>query len=162
MKIYQKRWSQLVPGDLHQVWDFFSRPENLERITPNDMQFDIITDVSGVEMYAGLLIEYKVSPFPGFRTQWVTEITAVKKEKYFIDEQRFGPFSFWHHQHHFAEVDEGVLMTDILHYGIPFGPIGWLANKISVSNRIERIFEHRKSVIPQYFPKRQVASLADA
>ena len=155
MKIYEKRWSQMVHGELEEVWKFFSRPENLEKITPDDMKFEIVTNVREIEMYPGILIRYKVSPFPRFKIEWTTEITAVKDCTYFIDEQRFGPFKLWHHQHHFESVEGGVLMQDILHYAIPFGILGRLMNKWSISRRIERIFEYRKSVIADFFPDRR-------
>ena len=150
--MYYREWQQLIPAPMEEVWAFFSRPENLQKITPPDMDFEIRTELAGVNMYPGILIHYQVSPFPGFKTQWVTEITAVDPHRYFIDEQRFGPFRLWHHQHHFEEVDEGVLMSDKLHYVLPLGPLGQLVNAISVGPRIERIFKYRESVIPNIFP----------
>lgn len=149
--MYVKEWKQVVPADLNEVWEFFSRPENLNRITPRDMDFEIVTKLEGLQMYPGMLVRYIVSPLPFMKSNWVTEITAMENHKYFIDEQRFGPFTFWHHQHHFEPVDDGVLMTDILHYAVPFGPIGRIANGIMVNKRIDDIFTHRQTVIDDLF-----------
>lgn len=154
MKIYEKRWTTWLPVTLDEAWAFFSRPENLDRITPEDMSFEILSDVAGVEMYAGMIVCYKVRPIFNIPMNWVTEITHVADRKYFIDEQRFGPYALWHHQHHFEEKDGGVLMTDILHYAIPFGPIGRLANAILVDKRVEEIFSYREQVIDQIFKKK--------
>lgn len=151
MKVIHKRWEQFVPAPLPQVWQFFSRPENLNRTTPADMDFKILTDVTEVEMYAGMMVQYRVTPIAGIPLHWVTEITQVVPMRYFVDEQRFGPYALWHHQHHFAEVAGGVLMTDILHYKVPLGPLGTLANALFVARRIDEIFAYRKNVVEQLF-----------
>lgn len=151
MQVKRKEWKQFIPRPLDEVWHFFSRPENLNAITPDDMQFEILTDLEGVEMYQGMLIKYKVSPIPGIKMNWVTEITHVRDRQYFIDEQRFGPYALWHHQHHFEEMDGGVMMTDILHYKVPFGPIGNIADAIFVNNKIEQIFKYRVQAVERIF-----------
>ncbi len=109
MKIYKKEWTTVINAPLSEIWEFFSRPENLNKLTDQEMEFKIITDVSGVEMYPGMFVEYKVSPFPGISMRWVTEITEIQKGRYFIDEQRIGPYKIWHHEHHFEETEEGVI-----------------------------------------------------
>lgn len=152
MKIYEKKWEQWVPATLEEAWAFFSRPENLNRITPEDMDFEILSDISGMQMYPGMIVRYKVRPVFNIPMNWVTEITHVQDRKYFIDEQRFGPYALWHHQHHFQEKDGGVLMTDILHYAIPFGPLGKIANALLVDKRVEEIFRYREKVISDIFP----------
>lgn len=152
MKIYEKKWEQWVPASLDEAWAFFSRPENLNRITPEDMDFEILSDISGMQMYPGMIVRYKVRPVFNIPMNWVTEITHVQDRKYFIDEQRFGPYALWHHQHHFQEKDGGVLMTDILHYAIPFGPLGKIANALLVDKRVEEIFRYREKVISDIFP----------
>ena len=151
MQVKRKEWTQFIPLPLEEVWQFFSRPENLNAITPDDMQFEILSDIEGVEMYQGMLIQYKVSPIPGIKMNWVTEITTVKDKQYFIDEQRFGPYALWHHQHHFEPKDGGVLMRDILHYKVPFGPIGNIADAIFVNNKIEEIFNYRVKAVERIF-----------
>ncbi|HMN91446.1 MAG TPA: SRPBCC family protein [Saprospiraceae bacterium] len=151
MKVTQKVWKQFVPRPLDEVWHFFSRPENLDNITPKDMSFEILSDIKDVPMYEGMIVRYRVSPFLGIKMNWVTEITHVRDRQYFIDEQRFGPYAFWHHQHHFEEQDGGVLMTDILNYKIPYGFIGTVADTFFVNDRIEQIFRYRKQVVEEIF-----------
>lgn len=152
MQVKEKRWQQFVPRKIEEIWDFFSRPENLNDLTPEDMSFEILTDVSGIKMYPGMLIRYNISPFAGIHMNWITEITHIEEGRYFIDEQRFGPYAFWHHQHHFESKDGGVLMTDILHYKVPYGPIGDLANLILVEPKIEGIFKFRFAAVEKMFP----------
>lgn len=151
MKVKRKEWVQVIPRDLEEVWHFFSRPENLNDMTPEDMDFQIMTDIQGVEMYEGMIIQYKVSPMLGIKLNWVTEITHVRDRQYFIDEQRFGPYALWHHQHHFELVDGGVKMTDILNYKVPYGFIGDIANAIFVENRINEIFKYRIKAVEKIF-----------
>jgi len=125
MKSYHINFKQNLPISLAEAWDFFSSPLNLSKITPQDMTFKVTSDLNeNTKMYPGMIITYKVSPLFGINLNWMTEITQVMPEKYFIDEQRFGPFKFWHHQHHFKSIPGGVEMTDILTYGLPFGIIG--------------------------------------
>jgi ligand-binding SRPBCC domain-containing protein len=142
---------QFVPASLDVVWDFFSSPANLSKITPPEMGF-IITSPEQPDMYAGMFITYKVSPALGIKLDWVTEITEINYRKFFIDEQRKGPYNIWHHEHHFREVDGGVEMHDILYYAVPFGIIGKLANLIFVKNKVEQIFAFREERIKELFP----------
>lgn len=154
MKSYQVKFSQKLPISLPEAWDFFSSPANLAKITPKEMEF-IVTSEPPIDgkMYPGLIITYKVSPLFGIKLNWMTEITQVVDEKYFIDEQRFGPFKFWHHQHHFKTIDGGVEMTDILTYGLPFGPIGQLAHAIMIKKQVEEIFTFREIKVNELFGK---------
>lgn len=151
MKVKHKQWEQFIPRTMDEVWRFFSRPENLNAITPDDMSFEIRSDIEGIPMYEGMIVQYKISPFLGIKMDWVTEIKHIKKHAFFIDEQRFGPYAFWHHQHHFTEKDGGVLMTDILHYKIPYGPIGNLADMLFVDRQIEQIFTYRVKAVERIF-----------
>ena len=102
-------------------------------------------------MYESMIITYKISPLLGIRLNWMTEITHVKEGEYFVDEQRFGPYALWHHEHHFKAIKGGVLMNDILHYAIPFGPIGRLTNAVYVGKQIEKIFTYRENAIKELF-----------
>ncbi len=154
MKTYRLEFTQKLPVDLDTAWDFFSSPMNLAEITPQDMTFDVTSpNMVNTKMYPGLIITYKVSPLLGIKLNWVTEITHVMDKEYFIDEQRFGPFAFWHHQHHFEKVEGGVLMHDILHYSIGWGPIGLMANAIIVNNKINEIFKFRSQKVEELFGK---------
>ena len=152
MKSYHLTFKQNFPISLAALWDFFSSPLNLEQITPNDMTFEVTSELtSSMKMYPGMIITYKLSPFGGIKLNWVTEITQVVPEKYFIDEQRFGPYKFWHHQHHFKAIDGGVEMTDILTYGLPFGFIGEIAHEVYVGKKLKEIFEFRRRKVAELF-----------
>lgn len=141
-----------VPRPLDETWDFFSRPENLEKLTPKDVKFEFLTPLAGVTMYPGIAIQYRVTPFPGFTTDWLTEITQIKDKEYFVDDQRVGPFALWHHQHHFRAVGpEATEMTDVLHYQAPLGPLGTLADWLFVRRQVKEIFRHRAEAVREYF-----------
>jgi ligand-binding SRPBCC domain-containing protein len=142
---------QFVPSDIDTVWSFFSSPANLSRITPPEMGF-LITSPPQEGMYPGMFITYKVSPALGINLNWVTEITQVNEKVFFIDEQRQGPYTIWHHEHHFKEVSGGVEMHDILYYTVPFGFLGSLADAIFVRNKVKQIFEYREKKILELFP----------
>jgi ligand-binding SRPBCC domain-containing protein len=142
---------QKIPVSLEKAWDFFSNPANLQAITPANMGFKVISKHHGDTMYAGQIIEYTVKPMLGIPLYWMTEITQVKDKQYFIDEQRFGPYSLWHHQHHFKAIEGGVEMTDIVHYKNPLGFMGRLANSIFVKNKLDTIFNYRYQKVEELF-----------
>ncbi len=152
-KVYSIKTVQTIPVDIDAAWNFFSRPANLKDITPADLGFNIISKHHGEEMYAGQIIEYKVSPILGIPLYWMTEITHVEDKKYFVDEQRYGPYSMWHHQHHFKAVDGGVEMTDIVHYKLPLWFLGDIANTIMVKAQLRKIFSFRFDVVEKKFGK---------
>ncbi len=152
MKIFSKKYKTVLPISLEEAWDFFSSPKNLATITPEHMGFIITSDFTNEKMYPGMLITYKVSPLLGIKMDWCTEITHVEEHKYFVDEQRFGPYAMWHHQHHFKVIDKGVEMTDIIDYAVPFGLVGRWMNSILISNEIEKIFSYRERKIKEIFP----------
>ena len=118
------------------------------------MKFVVTSDYTAdTKMYAGMIITYVLSPLLGIKMNWMTEITHVDDKKYFVDEQRFGAYALWHHQHHFKEIDGGVQMTDLLHYAIPYGAIGTLANTFFVKGKVEQIFDYRTKAIEELFGK---------
>ncbi len=152
MSLYKLERVQIINSDIKTVWDFFSRPENLNDITPPDMNFEILTKDLPNEIYPGLIIEYKVSPFKGIKSRWVTEIKHVIPEKLFVDEQLFGPYKFWHHLHLFEEIEPGkIKMTDRVYYKLPFYVIGTLAHSIVIRKRLEEIFDYRFVIIEKIF-----------
>lgn len=151
MKIYTKKYKTIIPISLDEAWDFFSSPKNLAKITPPHMGFDITSDFNEEKMYPGMLITYKVSPLFGVKMNWCTEITHVLEKQYFVDEQRFGPYAMWHHQHHFKQIDGGIEMTDIIDYAVPFSILGRAMNAILISNEIEKIFSFREKKIRELF-----------
>ncbi len=150
MKIYKQETVQYVNAPLAECWTFFSNPKNLQKITPKEMGFQI-TDFDDKSMYPGQIIQYKVTPLLGVSLTWMTEITQVKDNSYFIDEQRFGPYSFWHHKHFFEATPTGTKMTDVVHYGLPLGFLGRIVNSLVVENKLKSIFEHRRVVIDKMF-----------
>lgn len=151
MKIYRLERTTHLRTDLETAWKYFSSPANLNEITPPDMHFKIISPDAHKPMYQGMVIEYKIQPFPIVSFGWLTEITHCSDKKFFVDEQRFGPYSFWHHQHHFEERHDGVMMTDIVHYGLPLGPLGSIAHAIFVKKKLEHIFDYRTECMKNVF-----------
>lgn len=153
MAVHSIRTVQKIPTTLEKAWDFFSSPANLQVITPEKMGFKTISKHHGEKMYAGQIIEYKVKPLLGIPIYWMTEITHVEDKKHFIDEQRFGPYDMWHHQHHFKAIEGGVEMTDIVHYKNPLWVLGELANGLFVKNQIKEIFNYRFTKVEELFGK---------
>jgi ligand-binding SRPBCC domain-containing protein len=153
MATYSLKTVQNIPVDLDTAWSFFSNPANLQAITPQNMGFQILSHHHGTKMYAGQIIEYNVRPLFGIPIYWMTEITHVEDRKHFIDEQRFGPYQLWHHQHHFKEINGGVEMTDIVHYRNPLGILGNLANSLFVQKQLQQIFEYRIQKVEELFGK---------
>ena len=148
--MYQLKRTQFVKTDLATCWDFFSSPNNLNKITPKEMGFDVLTE--GVEnMYEGLMIEYKVRPLLNIPLRWITEITHVHHQQYFVDEQRKGPYKIWHHEHHFKEVQGGVEMTDIVSYELPFGILGKMVHPLVVKKKLDQIFAYRFKIVDELF-----------
>jgi ligand-binding SRPBCC domain-containing protein len=152
-KIYSLQTVQQIPCTLDEAWEFFSRPGNLKDITPPALRFTVTSKQFGDTMYEGQVIEYTVRPILGIPLYWMTEITHVKDKQYFIDEQRFGPYRLWHHQHHFKEIDDGVEMTDIVHYKIPFWFLGDIANTLLVQRQLKKIFDYRSAAVVKKFGK---------
>lgn len=151
MGYFQLHQKQEINASMEDVWDFISSPKNLKEITPEYMGFDIITPNLPNTMYPGMIIGYEVKPVLGIATKWVTEITQVEEGKFFVDEQRVGPYKMWHHQHHIEPIESGVLMTDIVTYQPPFGLIGNLANSLFISNKLKEIFSFRTQAIINRF-----------
>lgn len=144
---------QVIPASVEDLWNFFSDPVKLPVITPPDLGFKIISQHHGDHLYAGQIIEYIVKPVLKIPLYWMTEITHVERHKYFVDEQRYGPYSFWHHQHFFKPVKDGVEMTDIVHYKVPFGFVGEWANALLVQKSLREIFNYRYQEIEALFGK---------
>jgi ligand-binding SRPBCC domain-containing protein len=150
MKLYQLRQEQLLPVTLDEAWAFFSNPGNLAEITPPDLGF-AVDHLDPGPMEEGQIISYRVKIAPGLWMPWVTEIKAVRERHSFIDEQRFGPYKFWHHRHLFEEVAGGVLMKDRVFYGLPFGPFGRIAHALFVHRKMRGIFASRREILDRRF-----------
>ena len=150
MKIYTKSSKQNLPITIQEAWEFLSNPKNLKTITPDYMGF-VIESGADRPMFPGQIIEYIVTPVLGIKTKWVTEITHVEELRYFVDEQRFGPYSLWHHKHFLKEIPGGVEMEDIIHYKIPLGFIGQLVHPILVKPKLDEIFDYRRKKLIDLF-----------
>ena len=152
LKLYQIKTKQQLPIPVEKAWNFFSNPNNLKEITPKEMNFRIMSGADR-SIFSGQIIQYKVSPVFGISTKWVTEITHVKEKEYFVDEQRFGPYSLWHHKHFIKKIDGGIEMEDIVDYKIPFGFIGQIAHFLFVKNKLKQIFKYRENKLIELFGK---------
>jgi ligand-binding SRPBCC domain-containing protein len=150
MKIYTLEREQFLPIDIHTAWEFFSAPDNLSRITPEWMNFTVLSPVPE-KMHPGMVVRYHVHPLGPFPMQWVTEITHVEEPCFFVDEQRFGPYKFWHHQHHFTPVEGGVKMYDLIHYALPLGPLGRILHHFVVQGKLNAIFSYRYAELQRRF-----------
>ncbi len=152
MKIFRLEKSINLPITIEECWQFFSSPKNLKLITPAYMGFNII-DVEETSMYPGQIIKYNVTPLFGINMKWVTEISHAEKNKFFVDEQRFGPYKFWHHKHIFKVIDGGVKVIDILDYALPFGFLGVLFHPYLIKPKLDEIFNYREKKLIEIFGK---------
>lgn len=148
--IYTLEATQILNTTMKAAWNLLSDPANLSKITPPEMGFKI-TSGKPESMFSGQIISYKVSPFPGITSNWVTEITHVVKDSYFVDEQRFGPYKMWHHEHHIFPYKEGVLMKDKISYKLPMGFLGRMVHPFIVKPQLHKIFNHREKVLNKMF-----------
>jgi ligand-binding SRPBCC domain-containing protein len=155
-----------LPVSVPEAWDFFSDPRNLERITPPSLGIRITSGIPP-RMHPGMIVTYAIRVYPGIPVRWVTEITHVLEPRLFVDEQRFGPYRFWHHQHHFSEVEGGTAVEDLVHYALPFGPAGRMFGGGFVRRQLDEIFSFRRQFLEHAFgrltiphPGRSVAPLS--
>lgn len=145
---------QQLNCNIEEVWDFFSSPLNLSKITPQDMKFTVLSDLKNTPIYEGMEIDYLVSPVLGIPLKWKTRITQVNYQKSFTDLQAKGPYRYWNHYHEFIENDKGVLMKDSVDYELPFGFLGKLAHSLFVHKRLKSIFEFRYNFLEEYFNRK--------
>jgi len=150
MKIYTLHSKQNLPISLDQAWEFLSNPSNLKTITPPYMGFKTLSG-DDRDMFAGQIIQYIVTPVLGIPMKWVTEITHVQDKKYFVDEQRFGPYALWHHKHFLKEIPGGVEMEDIVDYKVPMGILGQLVHPFLVAPKLKEIFDFRTKKLIELF-----------
>jgi ligand-binding SRPBCC domain-containing protein len=150
MKIYTLHSKQNLPISLEEAWEFLSNPSNLKTITPPYMGFKTLSG-DDRDMFAGQIIQYIVTPVLGIPMKWVTEITHVQDKKYFVDEQRFGPYALWHHKHFLKEIPGGVEMEDIVDYKVPMGILGQLVHPFLVAPKLKEIFDFRTKKLIELF-----------
>ena len=148
--IYQLKREQHINCSLDEAWAFFSTPRNLDKLTPESVDFKI-THCNSEPAHEGQMIGYKVKVAPFTWVTWLTEITKVNEKESFVDDQRIGPYKVWHHTHRFEEKEDGVLMTDDVTYVMPFGIIGVIVHALFVKNKLRHIFDERKRLCEQYF-----------
>ena len=148
--MYELHTKQKLPISVEEAWAFFSDPKNLREITPTYMGFDILSGADR-KVYAGQIIRYTVKPLLGLKLNWVTEITHVAPGQFFVDEQRFGPYAFWHHKHFLHPIEGGVEMEDWVHYKLPMGPLGQLAHAVFVRRQLQEIFDYRTEKLNSLF-----------
>ena len=149
--VYSLYSKQNVPASIEEVWRFFSNANNLMRLTPPHLNLKATNEIYGDEVYAGQVMTYKVKPLFGIAVSWMTEITHVQLLKYFVDEQRKGPYKLWHHQHHFKAIEGGTEMIDIVHYRLPLGLLGSMVNELTVKKELRKIFSYRYDKITELF-----------
>jgi len=149
MKVYKLKFKQVINSSLDDVFSFFSNPENLSKITPEKLGFNILTPTP-IKMKEGQLIDYSIKLL-GKKIRWRTMITEYIPNVKFVDQQLKGPYSMWHHTHEFKDVDGKVEMTDEIYYVMPFGLLGRLVNFLFVSRDLNNIFKHRVEIINKIF-----------
>ncbi len=151
MGLHLLRCVQVVPATIDQCWAFFSDPRNLAKITPAALDFQILSDLPP-SIRPGLMIQYRVRPLFGIPMTWVSEITHVDGPRFFIDEQRIGPYALWHHEHSFRELEGGrTEITDVVQYAPPFGILGELVHPFLIAPELARIFAFRERAVRERF-----------
>lgn len=150
MKLYRLQTVHRIPVSLDEAWAFFSNPTHLSFITPPWLDFQL-TNEAPEHIRPGTIITYTIRPIWRVPVHWVTEVTHMDAPHLFVDEQRFGPYRFWHHQHHFRPVEHGVEVEDLVHYMLPLGPIGALAHAATVQRRLQEIFEFRRQALTRRY-----------
>lgn len=152
MSLYTLTFRSTIKASLPEAWEFFSDPRNLEKITPPELNFKILNHIPETA-YDGLIIQYTVTPLFGVKLRWVTEITHFRPPYFFVDEQRYGPYAFWHHQHKFEEIPGGVRVLDEVNYRIGFGSLDPIINKFITKPKICEIFKFRENAMNIIFQK---------
>ena len=148
---YQINKEQVINCKIDELWEFVTSPKNLELITPDEMKFEVKSGNQDEKIYPGMIIAYKVSPLLNLKMDWVSEITQVKKNHIFVDEQRLGPYKLWHHLHIFEDNGEFVVMKDIVTYIPPFGFLGDIANYFFIKKKLKYVFDYRFDLMEKMF-----------
>lgn len=151
MKKYTLYRETTLPITIEEAWAFFSNPLNLARITPKEMAFNVVSKNLPAHIHNGLKINYIVKPVLGIPMPWLSEISKVNAPYFFVDEQLKGPYAYWHHEHTFEEVKDGVLMKDEVTYSVPLGFLGQFANWLFVRKKLAQIFDYRTAMMAEIF-----------
>jgi len=154
--LYTLYAKQTVNKEVGVLWDFFRKPSNLNKLTPEDVHFKIKSGKSD-DFYEGKIISYKIKPFKLLALNWVTEISQVKEGSYFIDNQISGPYKMWHHEHHFKSNADGTTeIIDKVKYKLPFYIVGKLMHKVFIRKKLLSIFSFRQKKINDLFNNPQL------
>ena len=149
MKVYELRTRVHLPRPRPEVFAFFADAGNLEAITPPWLHFHIVTP-QPIAMRQGALIDYHLR-LRGLPLTWKTKITAWDPPHRFVDEQLRGPYRLWVHEHVFEEDGDGTVVEDHVHYAVPFGPLGYLADRLLVARDLRAIFGYREARLREVF-----------
>jgi ligand-binding SRPBCC domain-containing protein len=149
--MHKLSFSQFLPVNRQEAWEFFSSPHNLSVITPKQMRFKIQSCSGGAEIHEGQIISYRVTVLPLMRVNWETEIIRVSKYLSFTDIQRKGPYSAWTHKHSFIEKPGGLEVRDEIEYEVPLGTLGKVINNLVVAEQVQKIFKYRAQVLSRLF-----------
>ena len=152
MKCYELESEQFINSNINKVFDFFSRPENLEDITPSRLKFTILTP-SPIPMEKGTLIDYTIRIL-WFPVHWRTLITAYNPPHGFVDQQIKGPYILWHHWHSFENKNGGTMVRDKIRYAVPLGIVGRILNFFWIQKDLEDIFSYRRKIIANKFEEK--------
>jgi ligand-binding SRPBCC domain-containing protein len=152
MHLYRLSRCQHLPVDPERAWAFFAEPRNLPRITPGWLRFRLNAPPDG-PMHPGLILSYRLTPLWRLPCRWVSEITHVDPPRLFVDEQRLGPYRLWHHLHRFEAAAGGVTIHDVVHYALPYGPLGRLLHYALVRKRLQAIFDFRRERLAELFAR---------
>lgn len=155
-RIYVLKQQQVVPRPLDEVFAFFANPANLQTLTPESLHFQITTP-QPIEMRAGTVIDYRLRLF-GIPFSWQTLIESFEPMRRFVDVQAKGPYRSWRHVHEFSAVPDGTLVTDMVNYELPLGPVGWLGDGLFVRRSLAKIFDYRQGRMTELFPPEQAAA----
>jgi|TARA_B110001454_G_scaffold175213_1_gene166925 ligand-binding SRPBCC domain-containing protein len=149
--LYTLYAKQTVSKEIGLLWDFFRKPTNLNKLTPEDVHFKIKSGKSD-DFYEGKIISYKIKPFKLLALNWVTEISQIKEGSYFIDNQISGPYKMWRHEHHFKDNHNGTTeIIDKVKYKVPFYIVGKLMHKMFIRKKLFNIFMFRQKQINNLF-----------
>ncbi|NNC88238.1 MAG: SRPBCC family protein [Akkermansiaceae bacterium] len=157
MKIHVLEDEQVLPVPPEEAWAFFSDVRNLDEITPDDMGFKTEYSSGDGPVHPGQIIVHRVKVAPLVWLRWVTEIKVVDPGRAFVDEQRAGPYRFWHHRHSFEATEGGTLMKDLVHYAMPLGPLGAIPHALFVRKKLESIFRFRREMLERRFGGHEAA-----
>jgi len=149
MKTYILEREQWLPRPIDEVFAFFSRPENLQVITPPWLDFRMVS--APENLTSGSLIRYRLR-WRWVPIRWTTEITEWKPPQRFVDRELAGPYALWNHEHDFIADKTGTLMRDRVAYALPFGLAGGLAHRVLVERDVKNIFDFRAKTMRARFP----------